>query len=452
MAARVSEAVQLPHGFAPRSYQRRVFEYFDQGGDRAACPWHRRSGKDVMAVNWLVRELWLTPGIEGYYVLPTYTHAKRTMWVGRTDQRRGMLDFIPRGIVRARHEAELRITFTNQSQLSFVGSEQLDALMGTNPSRLVFSEYALQRPDAWDYLRPILTQNGGKALFVSTPRGRNHFWALWAHAERDPGWFALRQTAGDTRRDAVGEDGGPVIDEAAIDRERLEGMPENLVQQEFYCSFLEAIAGAIYGREMAAAEAEQRITRVPYQPGRPVIAAWDIGRGTTAIVLAQVLPTRVHVIGYLELQGQGIHEAAQALQALPYRVARHIGPHDLQQEEWGNEKSRLGTARQLGIRFDVLPRLPVDEGIHAARLLVPRVYFDERACRDLVAALSHYRRDWDEDRKVFTVKPRDDWATHGADSFRYLALGLRDGDAALPRRRPQVLAAFDPIEYWHRGR
>jgi len=239
----------------------------------------------VKALNWIVRELWRTPGIEGFYVLPTYTHAKRTMWVGRTDQRRGMLEFIPRGIVKARHENELRVVLANQSQLSFVGSEQIDALMGTNPSRFVFSEYALQRPDAWDYLRPIITQNKGKALFISTPRGRNHFWQLCAHAERDPAWFYSRQTVADTRRDAAGEDGAPVIDEEAIDRERLEGMPEHLVQQEFYCSFAEAVSGAIYGREMAAMEAEGRITRVPYQPGKPVIAAWDIGRGTTAITV-----------------------------------------------------------------------------------------------------------------------------------------------------------------------
>jgi phage terminase large subunit len=429
--------ITLPHRFAPRSYQRALFEYFDAGGTRAAYVAHRRSGKDVTALNWIVRELWLTPGLEGYYVLPTYTQAKRVMWNGLTDQRRRMLDFIPSAIVRSRNENELRVVFVNGSQLSFVGSEQLDALMGTNPSRLVFSEYALQRPDAWDYLRPILTQNGGKVLFVTTPRGRNHAWQLYAHAERDPSWYAARLTVADTRRDAEGEDGQPVISEAAIDRERLEGMPENLVAQEFYCSFAEAVSGAVFGREVAAAEAEQRITAVPHDEGRPVVAAWDIGAGVTAITLAQVFATRVAIIDYVELtEGPSLQEAARRLAQKPYLIREHLMPHDFRQPEWTSERSRMGTARGLGMKVRVLPRVSVEEGIHAARLLLPRCWFDERQTRELIAALTAYKREWDEDTKVFTVKPRHDWASHGADSFRYLALGLRDGDHEDRLRRP----------------
>ena len=279
--------VTLPHQFNPRGTQRPVFEYFDQGGTRAVVVAHRGFGKDCLGLNWLTRELWRTPGLEGFYILPTFTQAKRVMWTGLTDQRRRMLDFIPRAIIKTQNENELRVVFVNGSQLSFVGSEQLDALMGTNPSRLVFSEYALQRPDAWDFLRPILAQNGGKALFIGTPRGRNHLWQLFAHAERDPSWYAVRLTVADTRRDAVGEDGQPVISETAIDKERLEGMPEPLVQQEFYCSFAQAVSGAVYGPQMAAVEADGRVRPVPYDPRLRVITAWDIGRGTTAIIFAQ---------------------------------------------------------------------------------------------------------------------------------------------------------------------
>ena len=429
MSAPVTTRVHLPHLFRPRSYQRQVFEYFDSGGKRAVVVAHRRSGKDVLGLNWIVRELWLTPGLEGFYVLPTYSQAKHTMWVGLTDQRRRMLDFIPPAIVQSRNENELRLVFVNGSQLSFVGSEQLDALMGTNPSRLVFSEYALQRPDAWDFLRPILAQNGGKALFISTPRGRNHLWQLYAHAERDPSWYAARLTVTDTVRDAEGEDGQPVISETAIDRERLEGMPENLVAQEFFVSFAEAISGAVYGRELAAAEAEQRITAVPYQPGRPVVAAWDPGAGVTAITVAQVFPTRVAIIDYVELQGETLQGAARLLAQKTYHIREHLMPHDFRHPEWTNERSRMGTARMLSLKVRVLPKVSVEEGLHAARLLLPRCWFDERQTRELIAALTAYKREWDEDLKVFTVTPRHDWASHGADSFRYLALGLRDGDA-----------------------
>lgn len=74
----------------------------------------------------------------------------------------------------------------------------------------------------------------------------------------------------------------------------------------------------------------------------------------------------------------------------------------------------------------MLKRIAIDQGIHAARLLLPRCYFDERQTRDLIAALSSYRREWDEDRKVFSVKPAHEWSSDGAASFRYLALGLRE--------------------------
>jgi phage terminase large subunit len=210
-----------------------------------------------------------------------------------------------------------------------------------------------------------------------------------------------------------------------------------------FVSFAEAISGAVYGRELAAAEAEQRITRVPHQPGRPVVAAWDPGAGTTAIVLAQVFPTCVSLIDYLELQGATLQEAVRELAGLPYMIREHIGPHDLRHDEWTNERSRLGTARGLGVRFHVLPRVSVEEGIHAARLLLPRVWFDERQAQGLIAALTAYTREWDEDRKVFAVKPRHDWASHGSDAFRYLALGLREPDLAdrPPRQAYQARTA-----------
>jgi phage terminase large subunit len=449
----MSAPVTLPHLFSPRSTQRPVFEYFDQGGTRAVVVAHRRFGKDATAFNWIIRELWRTPGLEGFYILPTFTQAKRVMWTGLTDQRRRMLDFIPRAIIKTQNENELRIVFHNGSQLTFVGSEQLDALMGTNPSRLVFSEYALQRPDAWDFLRPILAQNGGKALFIGTPRGRNHLWQLFAHAERDPSWYAVRLTVADTARDAAGEDGAPVIAEAAIDKERLEGMPEPLVQQEFYCSFAQAVSGAVYGPQMAAVEAEGRVRPVPHDPSRRVVTAWDIGRGTTAILFAQAVHETIHLIDYAELQQDDLAAAVKLLQSKPYVYAgRHIGPHDLEHEEWGAGRSRLATARQLGISFRVVPRTSIDEGVHAARMLLPRCVFDEGRTAGLVACLQHYEREWDEVKKILAVKPRADWTTHGSDAFRYLAMAWRDGLDAGPRERKDYGPSKSTWDVFNRSR
>jgi len=99
--------------------------------------------------------------------------------------------------------------------------------MGTNPVGCVFSEYSLQKPGGWDLVRPILADNGGWALFNSTPRGLNHLYEIYQMARREPDWFCELLT--------VDETGAITVEQ--IDKERRAGMPESLVQQEFYCDF-----------------------------------------------------------------------------------------------------------------------------------------------------------------------------------------------------------------------
>lgn len=154
----------------------------------------------------------------------------------------------------------------------------------------------------------------------------------------------------------------------------------------------------------------------------------------------------VHVIDYAELQQDDLAAAAKLLQERRYVYSQHIGPHDLESEEWGAGRSRRATARMLGLHFHVVPRTSIDEGVHAARMLLPRCVFDEGHTQGLVAALSHYEREWDEVKKILAVKPRADWATHGADAFRYLAMAWRDGldDAAASARPRYARTKNDP--------
>ena len=92
----------------------------------------------------------------------------------------------------------------------------------------------------------------------------------------------------------------------------------------------------------------------------------------------------------------------------------------------GTGKSRFEVARDLGLRFHVCPHVLIEDGIEAARSIIPRCYFDEKKCTTLVEALRQYRKDYDEKRKVYRDKPLHDWTSHAADAFRYLALGTRD--------------------------
>jgi phage terminase large subunit len=197
------------------------------------------------------------------------------------------LDAFPAALVASRNEVEMQITFKNRSVFQILGADQADRLRGTNPLGCAFDEYALMPgSEAWDLTRPILAENGGFAVFAFTPQGRNHAHALYEQARGNPEWFTTRKTVDDTRRDAPGEDGRPIITRRQIEDEITQGMPPELAEQEFYASFSAAVAGVYYAVEVERAQREGRIRRVPHDPRLPVTTAWDLGGGTTAIVFA----------------------------------------------------------------------------------------------------------------------------------------------------------------------
>ena len=301
--------------------------------------------------------------------------------------------------------------------------------MSTNPIGCVFAEYSLQDPRAWDYIRPILRENGGWAIFDFTPRGRNHGYALYEiarklQAEGDPTWFAEKLTVDDTG----------VLSPADIDAERREGMDEDMIQQEYYCSFEGVQQGAYFGAPMAQAEKDRRIGRVPYQSEIAVDTWWDLGIGDAmAIWFTQNVGREVHVIDYLENSGEGFPWYARALQDRGYVYGTHNAPHDIQVRELGSGKSRLETAAALGIRFRIVPRLDIADGIDAARALIARCWFDAATTERGRLALVSYHKTWDEKRKCFGSHPFHDWSSNGADAFRYLAVGHKT-TAPRPRK------------------
>ena len=290
---------------------------------------------------------------------------------------------------------------------------------------------------AWEYIRPILLENGGWAAFDYTPRGKNHGYDLWNMASHNPDWYTSRLTVDDTRR----EDGQPVITPEMIESERREGVSEEIIQQEYYCSFEGVMEGAYYGRQMADAEADGRITRVPWEESIGVETWWDIGVGdSTAIWFTQSVGREVHVIDYMEASGESLSYYAKALQSRPYVYKAHHGPHDLQVREWasggedGRPRSRIEVAKSLGIDFHIVPNLSLDDGINAARSMIPRCWFDREKCKRGLDALSSYHKDYDSKLKVFRSYPAHDWSSHGSDAYRYLSVGHQTSKPKIPKR------------------
>ena len=176
----------LPYKYKPRPYQVPFFNALQEGYKRFDLVWHRRAGKDLTVINATAMAMADTDNKTGYggvgsyfYFFPTFAQGKKVIWDGATRDGTRFTDFIPEELRAATWNDEMKIRLKNGSLFQIIGTDSnFDNIMGTNPIWCVFSEYALQNPLAWEYIRPILRENKGRAIFIYTPRGRNHGYTL----------------------------------------------------------------------------------------------------------------------------------------------------------------------------------------------------------------------------------------------------------------------------------
>lgn len=414
--------ITLPHVYRPRDYQFPLFSCLDNGYKRGAVIWHRRAGKDLTFVNILVKECFKRVGTY-FYILPFYKQARIIIWEGITSDGMAFTDFIPHQLIQHKDNQQMVIKLKNGSVIRFLGSDNIDSIVGTNPIGVIFSEYSLHRPQAWQYLRPILVENGGWALFNFTPRGINHAYNLYTAACADPSWFTEHLTISDTRR----HDGRPVVSSQDIEMERASGMPEALIQQEYFCSFTAGVVGSYYATLIDSAYKKKRITSVPHEPALPVYTAWDLGvSDATAIWFFQIWGKEIRVIRYYETEGEGmphyINYCKNLMDNEDYVFEEHFGPHDIEVREFTTGRSRREIAAELGFHFTVVPKLSIADGIEAVRSVIPLCWIDEKKCKQGIDALMNYQKRYNEKQQSYSDAPLKNWACHGADSFRYLAV------------------------------
>ena len=454
---------ELPYGFEPRGYQIPFYKYMEnrQKRQRAFLLEHRRAGKDLHAWNWLIKASQLRVGTY-WHMLPKLNQGKRVIWNGKTKEGKSFLDYIPPSLVANKREDEMLIKMNNGSIIQIVGADKYDSLVGANPVGVVFSEFALMNPASWDFIRPMLNENDGWAVFVTTPRGRNHAYDLFKTAANNPEWFCQLLTVNDTTK-ALTDDHGktvydengkkvfvPVISKQMIQEERDSGMPEEMIEQEYYCSFDAALVGAYYGQHIAMCEKENRIRTVPYNKEYKVYTAWDIGfSDSMAVWYFQVYDNMVHLIEYNEFENRSLIEVCHIVQMKDnldkldgidpemkqvyrqkyghhkeYDYAKHFGPHDISTREITNKISRRSVARREGINFQPLPRTDVMDGINVARKMFSKCEFDLDRTVQGVRALKDYQKEWDSVRYCYKDKPLHNWASHGSDGFRYVAIAV----------------------------
>ena len=389
---------------------------------------HRRFGKTVLAINQLIRgavECQRERPRLGY-IAPTYTQAKTVVW----DYLKHFASVIP-GVKF--NESELRADLPNGGQVRLFGADNPDSLRGIYLDGVVLDETGMMQTRVWqEVVRPALSDRMGWALFIGTPNGQNLFWELRNRAATGDGWQLFEYRASET---------GVVPAEELADARR--SMSDDAYQQEFECSFEAAVRGAIYGRVMQLLREQKRIARVPYEPLLPVATAWDLGIGDSmAIWFAQQERSGdVRVIDYYENSGEGLGHYVNLLNSKGYTYGKHYLPHDANARELGTGKSRAEMLRGLGLNVDVLPNLPLEDGIEATRMFLRRCYIDQERCQGGIDALVSYRRRQNTRTEEYG-SPEHDWASHGADAMRYMATGMKHQPAA---------GRWKPIVYDNRG-
>ena len=410
--------IQIPFNFTPRPYQLPLLRAMDNGIKRAVLIAHRRSGKDKTLINLTVKKMLERVGTY-FYFFPTYAQGKKILWDGMDKTGFKFLDHIPVAIRKRTNNTDMLIELFNGSIFQIVGTDNIDSIVGTNTIGCVFSEYALQNPAAWDFMRPILRENGGWAVFNYTPRGNNHGKKLYDMARNNPDWFCSLLTINDTKD----IDGNRIITDADIEKERRSGMSEELIQQEYYCSFEAAIEGAYYAKEITNMRNSGRICNVPYDSSMPVFSVWDLGiNDTMAIGFFQRTTTELRMIDFYENKNYGLDHYVKVLKDKPYVYSKHFAPHDIKVRELSDGKSRLEKAEALGIKFEVVPSLSIEDGIEAARSALTKTYIDQNNCSRFLDCIVEYKKKWDEKNRVFGNKPLHDWTSNAADMFRYASI------------------------------
>lgn len=431
--------IELPNGWEPRPYQVPLWAYLENGGLRADVAAHRRWGKDDVALHWAACAAMQRPGTY-WHLLPEASQARKAIWdaVNPHTGKKRIDEAFPPAIRKRKREQEMLIELVNGSTWQVLGSDNYNSLVGSPPIGVVLSEWALAKPDAWTYLRPILAENGGWAIFIWTPRGRNHATKSFDARVLDKAtWFTMKSKATETG----------VFTPEQLAKEKAELISENGPEdgeakfgQEYLVDFDAATPGAYYASLIKTAEEQGRITAVPYDPALKVDTAWDLGIDDyTAIWFFQQVGHQVRAIDYFETSGEGLQSIVrQAIASKPYVYGSHYLPHDVMVRELGAAgRSRHQTLSGLGVSpISVGVATDPEDRINASRMLIPMTWFDAERCATGLDRLRAYRKRWNRSLNAY-AGPLHDSASHGADSF---------GEFAVNRRNQIALAAPPPVE------
>jgi hypothetical protein len=287
-------------------------------------------------------------------------------------------------------------------------------MRGLHFNGVILDEYGDMNPIMYTkILFPALQARKGWIVFIGTPKGKNHFYDIYMRACGDPSsWYTFMLRASES---------GLLSPE--ILSEARKNMSEDEYDQEYECSFDAAVLGTYYSKIIAWLEANRHISSlVDYDPNFGVQVHFDIGRtDSTAAWFWQPVLDGISIIDYEEESGKGPEEWFDILNDRGYKYEMLWLPHDARAKTFATKRSTIEQFLDAGWPVDIVPKLALQHGIDAARKMLPRCYFNPR-CMAGIECLRAYQRKWDDKTKSFADFPLHNWASHGADAFRYLSL------------------------------
>lgn len=395
----------------------------------AAVNTHRRAGKTVALVNDLI-----FGGLECRlhkpqlaYVGPTYSQAKRVAWTY-------LKDFAEPYLGKPPQEAELKVTLKNDATIYVLGADNADSLRGMYLDGTVNDEYALFKPSVFSQvIRPALSDRHGWSVFVSTPRGKNLFYDIVQQAKKNPSeWFHLELKASRSG----------IIPVEELESLRRDMDPEEYAQ-EYECSFDSALKGAIYANEVNQLFYDNRaVDGGLFDVNLPTHCAFDLGfTDATVCIWFQIgTDNTIRLVACEVTTGVDIFHHIEKINQFEGELGDVFLPPDARAKNLQTGKSIVEQFLKEGLTPRIVPIHKVRDGIAAVRRLFPLISIDTKATGDLLEAIKTYRREWDDNKLMFSDIPLHDWASDYCDCLRYVAmacgvLGFTGTASILPSKR-----------------
>lgn len=446
-------ALNILGTFRPRPYQVDSMNFMLQKdpktgrfreGLRAALCDHRRAGKSIRTMKIIAMRALQQVGVY-FLVYPTLNQGRKVIWDGiaynEKKEAYKIIEVIPQELWKRKDNHLMSLELKNGSIIQIVGAVGTDGtpdhLRGTNPIFAAFDEFAAMNPEAWTtIISPVLAENGGSAMFTFTPDGKNHAYRLlkdyikkWEEDERGK-FFGQINTIETTKR----HDGSPVISTEYLDELRDQGVPEEYIQREFYCSFDVANDGSFYNEVLDRCYKEGRVGVVKHDNTLPVFAAFDLGIGLKDFVAVWLLQipnsNTINFINYLEFPNKALFSAYATIGQLPYPLRVSLLPWDANRRDdlTGLTKvERLEEANITSSSIERVERVSVEHGIELVRGLFKSFYFDKAACFDGLERIRAYQKKQDRVSGVYLNSAVHNDASHGCDALRTLANAIEQG-------------------------